>query len=484
MLATATAMGLIVAACSDPPSSDAERPTRDEGSGLPECDVEGFEEAAAEGPIEIELWYGGLVGRADDTMKQLAEDFNASQDQVVLQAEAQSEGYREAWRKFEEASANDQLPELVYLEAEDFGGVLGSGRVLPAQACMEAAGYDMANIEPLARNYFSFDDVLYAGYMNTSTPVLYYNRNHWRHAGLDPEEPPETLEELHQQASEIKAAFAGDDKAESPLALMIDKWWFISLFTGAGIDIVDNGNGRQADPTEAVFNTPEAREILADLKQMADDGVLIPFPRDEGAGEVKAYEAALNQQSSMLFGTSAASATISAFLAGEDISGSEGVDTGEVDLEAIDPRSAPLPGASEPGQIAPGGGGFYIMNSSNPVEQVAGWKFLEFMLQPENARAWTTSTGYVPSVKAVADELEAEGFFEDDPIGILVAPAVESMGDVDADRPGPFMGPYVELTSELEKALQAIFLQDADIEEALATAEANVTEAIQSYYSE
>lgn len=477
-------MGLIAAACSDPPTSDAERPTRDEGSELPECDIAGFEEAAADGPVEIELWYGGLVGRADDTMKQLAEDFNASQDQVVLQAEPQSEGYRETWRKFEDASANNQLPELVYLEAEDFGGVLGSGRVLPAQACMEAAGYDMTNIEPLARNYFTFDDVLYAGYMNTSTPVLYYNRNHWRHAGLDPEEPPETLEELHEQASQIKAAFAGDDKGQEPLALMLDKWYFVSLFTGAGIDIVDNGNGRQGDPTEAVFNTPEAQEIVADLKQMADEGVLIPLPRDEGAGEVKAYEAALNQQSSMLFGTSAASATISTFLAGEAISGSDAVETGDVDLEAIDPRSAPLPGVDQAGQITPGGGGFYIMNSSDPVEQVAAWKFLEFMLQPENARAWTTSTGYVPSVKAVADELEAEGFFENDPIGVLVAPAVESMRDVDPDRPGPFMGPYVELTRELEKALQAIFLQDAGIEETLATAEANVTEAIQRYYSE
>lgn len=484
VIAASIVLGLVAAAaCSDPPTTDAERPTDGEKAELPECDLEGFDEAVAEGdgPIEIDLWYGELIGALNLTIQRLAENFNKSQDDVVVTAHDQGQDYSEVFRKFESASASDQLPEAIYLQAEDFAAVVDSGRVLPAQACMEAAGYDLTDIEALARNYYSRDGVLYSAYMNTSNPVLYYNRNHWTRAGLDPEEPPTTLDELYDQAKTLKE----EGVSEKPFALMLDRWFFVTWLNGIGADVVDKGNGRNGDPTEATFATDETRELLTFLKKMEDEGLLQAFPDEEGS--IDQYIAVAGQESSMLVGTSAAAGTLRDTLAGdltaEDIAGGAGTEqAGDVDLSGIVPVSAQFPGIEEPGQVYPTGGAFYLMNTADPVDQVAAWKFMEFMLQPENAQEWMINGGYVPVVKAVQDEPETEAFLEEDVAGALVVNAVEQMQAVDPDKPGPAIGPYTDFTTAIEQMLQAIFFDDADIDDALETAESNVTASLERYY--
>ena len=78
------------------------------------------------------------------------------------------------------------------------------GLMLPAQSCMEASGYEITDIEPAVRSAYSVDDVLYPGYANVSSQVLYYNKAHWVEAGLDPAAPPQTLEEIYEQAQQAQ----------------------------------------------------------------------------------------------------------------------------------------------------------------------------------------------------------------------------------------------------------------------------------------
>ena len=88
------------------------------------------------------------------------------------------------------SAGTDQLPDIIYLEDTQLQAMADSGLVLPAQACMEADGLrpDRASSPRSGRSTRS-DDVLYPGYMNVSTPVLYYNKAHFAQAGLDPDEP-------------------------------------------------------------------------------------------------------------------------------------------------------------------------------------------------------------------------------------------------------------------------------------------------------
>lgn len=342
---------------------------------------------------------------------------------------------------------------------------------------MEADDYDLTNLEPAVRSKYSVDGVLYPGYMNVSTPVLYYNKAHWSQAGLDPEDPPGTLDEVYEQAQALKAAGV----SETPFVFKATRWFPETWLTGVNQDTVNEGNGRDGPATEATFATPELVETMEFLQQMQDEGLLNVFANTEGG--IDQYLALVTQESSMLLETSTASTTIRDALGGE-ISAEEagvGFDPSAIDQSVLVPGTGPFPGLEDPGRIFPSGGAFYMLNSSDPAEQAASWAFMRFMLQPENAKTWHFQGGYIPAVKAVQDEPEVEAYWEDDLAGVLLQPAVEQLADADPDQSGPLIGPYPDHTAALQSAMEAILLEDADAATTLEAAEDTITESLERY---
>jgi sn-glycerol 3-phosphate transport system substrate-binding protein len=480
-LAAVIVAALVVAACSDPPTTGSGNAVEAGGEGqgeaaLPDCPLDALDEAT--GPVEANLWYGGLTGTTKATMDDIVARFNASQDQVRLTANDQGSAYEEIFRKYESASANpEQLPDLIYLEDTQLQAMIDGGQVLPAQACMEAAGFDLTDIEPVARSKYTVDDVLYPGYMNTSTPVLYYNKVHWVKAGLDPNDPPQTLDEIYTQAKALKEAGV----SEKPLSFRASRWFFETWLTGIGEDIVNNGNGREAPATEATFATPAADDLVGWLKTMNDEGLLNPFANTEGS--IDHYLALATQQSSMLIETSTASTTIADALGGNITAAEAGIDfdASVLDKTELVPAAAAMPGIESAGKVFPTGGAFYILNTSDPAQQAASWKFLEFMLQPEIAKLWHLRGAYLPIVKAVEDDPEVQAFWQDDVAGVLLKPAVDQFADADPDQPGPLIGPYVDEQLAIENALDALLFEGADVADSLAQAQDEVTQSLERY---
>jgi sn-glycerol 3-phosphate transport system substrate-binding protein len=475
------AAALVAAACSDPPTSGGngvETGAGENGGGdLPDCPLDALDDA--DGPVEVTLWYGGLNGEAQIAMDEMAAAFNASQDAVVLNASNQGASYEEVYRKYTSAAAasTDQLPDIIYLEDTQLQAMADSGQVLPAEACMEAAGYDLTNLEPAARSKYSVDDVFYPGYVNVSTPVLYYNKSHWEQAGLDPEDPPETLEELREQAEVIKEAGV----SAKPFSFKATRWFYETWLTGIGGEIVNENDGRDGLASEATFASDEATEFMTFLQEMTDDGLVNLFANTEGGRDH--YLALLTQESSMLLETSTASTTVAEFLGGSITAEQAGAefDAASIDLSVIVPGTGAFPGIDSPGRVFPSGGAFYMLNTSEPAEQAASWAFMEFMLQPENAKQWHLTGGYLPVVKAVQDEPEVQAFWEEDLAGVLLQPAVEQLADADPDQPGPLIGPYPDESDEIEAAMEGILLNGEDVASTLGAAEDNVTEALERY---
>ena len=172
------------------------------------------------------------------------------------------------------AATPDQLPQIIYLEDTMLGEMVDKGQVLPAQSCMEADGYDITQITPAARASYSVDGVLYPGYMNVSTPVIYYNKIHFEKAGLDPNKPPTTLAEVEEYAKILK------DKGVSPkpMAFLANEWFFNTWMAGVGQEAINNDNGRTEPATEATFASPEVVGALAKLDEMNAEGLLNAFP--------------------------------------------------------------------------------------------------------------------------------------------------------------------------------------------------------------
>lgn len=484
------ATALVAVACTSPPTTGAadseEAGAQDEGAGQgeaerqpPECPVDALDDAT--GPVNIDLWFGGLVGLAAQTMEDMARRFNQSQDQVVVTASNQSPDYRETFRTFEAASAagGDQLPDIMYVENVQLQAMIDSGRVLPAQACMEADDFDLDSIEPLTRATYTVGDVFYPGYVNISNPILYYNQAHWEQAGLDPNDPPETLEEVAEQSRALKEAGV----SEKPFSVQLDENKFSAWLNGAGVDMVDNRNGRNGPPTEATLDTPQTRELLELLRDMNDEGLLNGFGQVEG--NIDHVLAVVDQQSSMVIETSTGASTIAAALGG-DLTGADvglNFDPSALDADLV-PAAGPFPGIDAPGQVIPGGGAFFMMNTSEPAEQAAAWRFLRFMLEEDTVKRWHLDATHLPILSEAQDDPELQRFWEEQLAGVLVRNGDNQLRAADPDRPSALIGPYPDYQAEVERLMEAVVLGGADMDSALAEAEANVTESLQRYAGE
>ena len=475
-----TAVGLLgLAACGSPPTTSGSGSGRAEGPKKidpKDCPVKALDDA--KGPVKVNLWFSGLVDPALSVLTDMAKRYNASQDKVVVTTNNQGNAYQEGLDKYENAAATpDQLPQIMYLEDTMLGELVDKGQILPAEACMEADGFDPTSITPAARAAYSVDDVLYPGYMNVSTPILYYNKVHFKKAGLDPENPPKTLAEIEAAAKVLK------DKGVSkkPFSFKADQWFISTWLSGVGQDMVNNDNGRSKPATAATFDSEPAKEIFGDLQRMNDEGLLNAFPVTDGS--IDHYLALVNESSSMLVETSTASGTIAAALGGELKNGTGGVeiDTTALDGKKIVPGSGEYPGLESAGQIYASGGAFFILNTSSPAEEAASWDFLKFMWEPENAKTWHLEGGYLPVLKDIVDDPDIATFQDTELDGKLLKPAVEQLATADPDRSGPLIGPYRQFQDILQGALEKVLFSGADVDAQLAKAESEATKMLKDY---
>jgi len=214
---------------------------------------------------------------------------------------------------------------------------------------------------------------------------------------------------------------------------------------------------------------------------MNSEGLLNPVAATEGT--IDDYLALVTEKSSMVVETSTAASTIKGALAGTITAKDAGESVPDVvlDRNKIVPGSAPFPGLTTSGQALTSGGAFYLVNRSSKVEQAAAWQFLKFMLRPDIAKQWHIEGSYLPVVKAVADQPDVQKFWTDDLAGVLLKPAVDQFDQADPDRPGPLIGPYPDVATALQDAMDGVLFRHQDVKQSLATASAQVTAALKRY---
>jgi sn-glycerol 3-phosphate transport system substrate-binding protein len=470
-LLLAVVLTLVAAACSvrdedgSSPTSASSDGNGDRGPQLPDCPVEALDEA--DGVVEVELWHG-LGSESENNLDALGQRFNESQDKVKILVRNQGVSYDEVLRKYVATIPSRQLPGIVYLEDTSLRQVVDSGTLLPAEACEEADSFSTGQL-PAVRNYYTSEGVYWPGYPNVSEPVLYYNANHFRRAGLDPDDAPATLDEVRDAAVALKEA-----GIEAPLSLVLNAWFVESWINGAGASVVNEGNGRDGLADESTFDNEVTRELYTWIKEMADDGLLQGHSATDG--QINQYLAVAQQNSSMLIETSTAATTIKAVLGG----GGD-VDTGGVDLSKIVPVDGPFPGLEEPAQVRVSGGAFFMTNTVPPEQQAAAWEFMKFMWQTENQVAWHLVGSYLPTTQAAANAPEVTAYWEDDLAGQLLKVGYDQLLQVDPERPGPQIGPYVEYSDAIKNSLDRLVLQGDSVESVVTRADEEIQAALSRY---
>jgi len=445
------------------------------GAASQACPVDALDDA--EGVVDVVMWET-FVGEPERTMSALVEEYNASQDRVRVTMENQGVAWEEIQRKFNSAINSGDLPQLAVLEHTQTQFLADSGVILPAEACFEAAGVDPGEFAEVARSFYSVDGVLQPGSPIPATGVMYYNRDHFEDAGLDPDDPPGTLAELRSAAEAIQSAGI----TRQPLVLLLQPLFVEHWLTGAGAEVVNNNNGRGDLADAATLDSDAAQELYAWLADMRDAGLVNPVAGNEG--QVDHYFAMALQQASITLETSTAISTINAVLEGTLDASDLGLGGGELPAIDVNVDVAAFPGLSEPGRTQLGGGAFYLPNTSSPAGIAGAWDFLSWFNQAGVQARWMEGSTYNPWNTAATGEDTARQWFDTTRPGRWMQVPLDEVDRMDPAFPGPLIGPYAETRNAIRRSLEELLNNGADPADVLARANTTITEALRRYGDE
>jgi sn-glycerol 3-phosphate transport system substrate-binding protein len=383
LFALGVAIALVLAACGG--GDDDSGGSGDNGGGtpgksdLPKCPVGALDKASS--PVTITVWHA-MTRANEDTLKALTKKFEAAEPKVKVKLVNQTT-YTDTRTKYNAALKSGGLPDVVQIGDTDLQYMIDSQSVLPAQSCIDAEKYDTSDYVTRTLNYYSVQNVLYPMPFNVSNPVLYYDKALFRKAGLDPDKPPATLDEVRADAQKIVDSKA----APFGLALKTDAWYLEQWLAKAGDPFVNNGNGREKRTTEVAFGGKEGLDIFTWLQDMVKDKLLLAVGSSETT--IDDYLAVGNSRAAMTIESSAGLGTIAQVLG-----------TGQ--FAHVELGVGAMPGPSGDGGVLVGGAALYMTNAkgASPEKQDAAWEFTKFLTSAQSQATWSAGTGYLPIRKS------------------------------------------------------------------------------------
>jgi sn-glycerol 3-phosphate transport system substrate-binding protein len=342
--------------------------------------------AKARGEIDISFWHSmdGVDGAALNT---LVDRFNRQHaGRIKVEPEYQG-GYSDALSSFRGAVEARSTPNV--MQVYDIGTryMIDSRQGVPVQGFLDRDHYPTGDLQPAVAGYYSVGGRLYSMPFNASTPVLYYNKTIFRKAGLDPNTPPRTLDEVRADARKIVASHA----APTGLEAAADGWYLEQWISTAGATLCDQDNGRAGTPSAVRYDQPAAVAALDWWAGMVRDKLAAAGGMEDPGSHLKSDEAR--------------EATVAAFTAqragmvlessGQLTQLGRAAHAGGYDLGvAAYPRQGA--GATGGGLVV-GGASLWIDSAGKkPAEVEASWQFVKYLASADSQAYWSTHTGYLP----------------------------------------------------------------------------------------
>src|SRR5262245_53768337 len=152
-------------------------------------------------PVEVEMWHS-MNAANNDALQRLVAKFEAANPNIQVKLVNQT-SYDDTFTKYRAGLTSGDLPDLVQLKDTELQGMIDSRSILPVQACVKADHYDLSDYVERPIKYYTVGKTLWGMPFNVSNPVLYYNKQAFQKAGLDPNQPPKTLDEVRAAAQKL-----------------------------------------------------------------------------------------------------------------------------------------------------------------------------------------------------------------------------------------------------------------------------------------
>jgi len=178
-------------------------------------------------PVKIDFWFA-MSGSAGEAVQELVKRFNESQKDVIVTATYQG-SYDDAITKLKAGLQSKDVPAVTQMYDLGTRLLIDLKVVKPVQDFIDRDKYDVGDVEPAVRNYYSVDGKLYPMPFNSSNPVLYYNKDMFKAAGLDPEKAPRTWAEVTEAARKLVVKDASGKTVQYGCSFAIYGWslWLV-----------------------------------------------------------------------------------------------------------------------------------------------------------------------------------------------------------------------------------------------------------------
>jgi sn-glycerol 3-phosphate transport system substrate-binding protein len=404
-------------------------------------------------PVSIEFWHA-MGGDRIDLIQGIVDDFMKENPNITVNVQYTG-SYNDTLNKTKAAAKAGNAPSVFHSYDVGTLQLVHSGIITPIE---DIAAWDPINWDDFfnpVSSYYTVSGRHYSMPFNSSSPILYYNKSLFKKAGLDPEKPPVTFNDVLDISRKLKAALP---ELKAPVTWNLHSWYFEEFHCLMDAPMVNEMNGRgETLPTKALFNGKVGQDILKWWTEMEKEGLFL----DVGPGWANHRAAFGSGEVAIIMSSTSDVNQLTGLLAEK---GWE-MGTGYI----------PKPAGAK-GGVAIGGGSLWLSNGHSDEELLAALKLVKYISSDEPQIAWHKGTGYFPVRKTAMDKLTAEGWFKENPNfltsfnQLLDSPPTNNTA-------GALMGTYPEVRALIETAIQKVYSGEMTVKEALdeAAAKADMT---------
>ena len=376
---------------------------------------------------DIQFWHA-MGGRLGEVVEEIAVKYNASQSTYNL-VPTYKGGYEDTMTAGIAAFRAKQQPNIIQIFDAGAATIINAkGATIPVADLM--SDFNSGDYIEGVRNFYADSDGKMIGMpFNSSTPLLYYNKDILSKAGIGA--PPATWEEFEAMAPKLKEA------GYQALAQSHSPWIFSENFHSRhNLQLATGNNGYDSTDVKILYNNPEMKMHWAKVKEWLDAGYYGFYGRGWGDNQ----DAFVQQKAAMWLGSS----------------GSFGGLANSAEFEF---GAAELPYwksiTDEPYGTFIGGAALFAM-AGKPDEENAGVAdFMEFLTSAEMQYFWHKETGYVPITNAAYELAKSDGYYDSTPDAeVGITQLTQRSGEW---TKGYRLGFYVQIREAMYKQYDNIF---------------------------
>ncbi|MGM0986400.1 MAG: ABC transporter substrate-binding protein [Pseudomonadota bacterium] len=403
---------------------------------------------SADDPVELTMYYPVAVGGAlTDVVDGLVEDFEAEHPAISVEA-IYAGNYDDTRVRAMSAIEAGDAPQLSVMFSIDMFDLIEQDAIVAFDDLVETEEEQawLESFYPGLMENGQLDGQTYGIPFQRSTIVLYWNKDAFEAAGLDPETPPETWEEMAEMGAAVREASGGEQWGVMVPSTGYPYWMFQAFAFQNGHRLMSE------DGTEVHFDDPAAIEALEYWVSLATQHEAMP----DGTIEWGTLRQNFLEQSTAMMWHSTGNLTA--------VRNAADFDFGVAMLPMKTQRGSPT-----------GGGNFYLFKDTTEEEQQAAMTFIRWMTSPERAAAWSIETGYMGVSPAAYETRALQDYIDTFPPAAVARDQLEH-GTAEL---ATYQGGRVRRA--LDNAVQAALTGQMTPEEALTQAQREAEAALRRY---